>query len=80
VIVELKLKLHYLLGDAIFFQLENVLVDVKGNLKITDFGLSALPQQFRVRYALNHTKMPNIIFESTVNSVLKCVRHCDYIL
>jgi serine/threonine protein kinase len=32
---------------------ENLLLDAAGNLKISDFGLSALPQQFRVWLSLS---------------------------
>ena len=58
-ILELELKLCSMLTTnfcVIFsptdnlLQLENVLLDAKGNIKITDFNLSALPQHFRVRY------------------------------
>ncbi|TKY70692.1 CBL-interacting serine/threonine-protein kinase 1 [Spatholobus suberectus] len=36
-------------------KLENVLVDAKGSIKITDFNLSALPQHFRADGLLHTT-------------------------
>ncbi|CAJ1940697.1 unnamed protein product [Sphenostylis stenocarpa] len=48
-------------------KLENVLVDNKGNLKITDFGLSALPQHLRADGLLHTTcGSPNYVAPEVV--------------
>ncbi|CAM6082117.1 unnamed protein product [Calypogeia fissa] len=47
---------------------ENLLLDVSGNLKISDFGLSALPQQFREDGLLHTTcGTPNYVAPEVIN-------------
>ncbi|KAK2646208.1 hypothetical protein Ddye_021403 [Dipteronia dyeriana] len=50
-------------------KLENVLVDSKGNIKISDFGLSALPQHFRDDGLLHTTcGSPNYVAPEVLNN------------
>ncbi|XP_059638115.1 CBL-interacting serine/threonine-protein kinase 1-like [Cornus florida] len=50
-------------------KLENVLVDAKGNIKISDFGLSALPQHFRDDGLLHTTcGSPNYVAPEILNN------------
>eukprot|EP00246_Nothoceros_aenigmaticus_P012760 TRINITY_DN4097_c0_g1_i1.p1 TRINITY_DN4097_c0_g1~~TRINITY_DN4097_c0_g1_i1.p1 ORF type:complete len:375 (-),score=84.21 TRINITY_DN4097_c0_g1_i1:64-1188(-) len=47
---------------------ENLLLDAKGNLKISDFGLSALPQQYRDDGLLHTTcGTPNYVAPEVIN-------------
>ncbi|CAI8610861.1 unnamed protein product [Vicia faba] len=67
-------------------KLENVLVDAKGNLKITDFGLSALHQQFREDGLLHTTcgspnyVAPEILANRGYNGASSDVWSCGVIL
>ncbi|XP_059637770.1 CBL-interacting serine/threonine-protein kinase 1-like [Cornus florida] len=50
-------------------KLENVLVDAKGNIKISDFGLGALPQHFRDDGLLHTTcGSPNYVAPEILNN------------
>lgn len=45
-----RLKLPLIFNILLLMQPENLLLDASGNLKVSDFGLSALSQQVRVNF------------------------------
>uniref|UniRef100_A0A1J3GUW7 non-specific serine/threonine protein kinase n=1 Tax=Noccaea caerulescens TaxID=107243 RepID=A0A1J3GUW7_NOCCA len=67
-------------------KLENVLLDAKGHIKITDFGLSALPQHFREDGLLHTTcgspnyVAPEVLANKGYNGAASDIWSCGVIL
>lgn len=67
-------------------QPENLLLDAKGSLKISDFGLSALPQQFRADGLLHTTcgtpnyVAPEVIMDKGYSGATADLWSCGVIL
>lgn len=53
----------------VFCQPENLLLDAYGNLKISDFGLSALSQQVRVMTICFYSFRYSLFFQEMISSL-----------